>query len=144
MVHSFHHIEDPIKTKEDFLKNCFSAMTDGSWLCIAETFVPTSVHSPDFVAGTRRLWEQRVREARASTFWNALRGLDEDCLADSRDVSEFASSCEAEVGRLVEKRAYEYSLSLVDLTSLGSSAGFRAVLVEPVNSVGDAVVLFSR
>lgn len=144
MLHSFHHIEDPLENKVQFLELCFSNLKPGSSLCIAETFIPVSIHSNQFVEEVRRLWKQRIVEARSSSFWNSLKGFDDAYLAESRNLSEFAATCEDMAGRFVEQRMYEYCIALTDLESLAIRAGFRIRLMEPVNSVGDAVVLLVR
>lgn len=144
MLHSFHHIEDPLENKARFLRSCYSNLRSGSWLCIAETFAPVSIGSNQFAGEVRRLWKQRILEAKASSFWNSLSSLCDDDLANSRSISEFASGCEGEAGGFVEQRIYEYSVALADLESLATDVGFHVRLMEPVNSVGDAIVLLGR
>jgi ubiquinone/menaquinone biosynthesis C-methylase UbiE len=47
-LYSFHHIEDPLEKKVDFLSSCFDKLPSGGYLCIAETFLPESCGQTEF------------------------------------------------------------------------------------------------
>lgn len=136
MLYSFHHIPDPEMRKVQFIEDVFNNMRSGSHLFIGETFLPEDDTS------ILKLWDVRSMEGYASTFWNCLeRGSK---LAEAHNAAVISKREEVEAGRLVGERNDEYLVTRAWLTDELKHAGFSIVLNEPVNAVGDGVVLVKK
>lgn len=144
MLYSFHHIPDPLDRKVAFLRDCFETFDEGSYLCIGETFLEDGALDDDGTQGVERQWEFRGREAYASTFWSALDGLSEDDLDHAHDAGKYSRHHEVEAGENVYGRDNEYLVSMGWLESTATEVGFDVVLSEPVNALGDGIVLLRR
>lgn len=142
-LYSFHHIEDPLNRKIDFLKLCKEKMSPNSKLCIAETFLPESVSLEDEKSKIQYLWSKRITESYTSTFWASLGGLSKKELASSKEVAKFSLENEYRAGNLVMERNNEYLVKISWLVDIAKKLGFKVDIAEYCNSVGDGVVLLS-
>lgn len=141
MLYSFHHIPDPLDDKIDFLKRCYKQLPKGSWVCIAETFLQESPDKATSRSVTDALWSVRPLEGYASTFWSALQGVTATEVEQAQEVGWFSYDHEAMAGRLVNDREGEYLVSRDWVVNTAEKVGFSVVLNEPVNAVGDGVIL---
>lgn len=141
MLYSFHHIPDPLDEKIDFLKRCYGQLPTGSWVCIAETFLQESPDTVTSRSTTDALWSARPLEGYASTFWSTLQGVTATEVERAQKVGWFSYDHEATAGRLVKNRDGEYLVSRDWVANTATKAGFSVVLNEPVNAIGDGVVL---
>lgn len=144
LLYSFHHILDPLEKKIKFLTDAYSNMRKNSFLCIAETFIPECAKDNADSESILELWNVRKDEGGASTFWKALRSLDGEGIAHARSVAEYCKDNEFFAGELVADRRDEYLVKRSWLDEKGRAAGFATVLNEPVNNIGDGVVLFEK
>ncbi len=147
LLYNFHHIEDADNStsenkknskKIEFLRNCYNNMKDGAYLCIADVFITNDETE------TRRLFEQRVAEGSASTFWGGLSSLDAESISEARRAADFCKRNEEQVGIKVLQRKYEYPITLKWLRNSALNTGFNEILSEEVNFVGDAIMLFRK
>lgn len=143
-LYSFHHIPDPIERKGEFLEDCYAALPDGGHLCIAETFLTTDAHDASARREIRLRWADRGLEGYASTFWAALDGIDPTAIENAREVGEFSREHELEAGERVLDRDEEYLVSKQWLVDRAQTIGFDVVLAEPVNALGDGIVLLRK
>lgn len=144
LLYSFHHIEDPLIKKEEFLKKCFLKMPTGGRLCIAETFLPESINIAHEKSETKKLWGERIFEAYSSTFWASLSGLSEEEIAFSKDVARYSLDNEERAGELVYNRDNEYLVTMNWLTQKAIEIGYIVEISEYCNSIGDGVVLLKK
>lgn len=129
MLYSFHHIEDPLEKKQTFLRELAETKKPEANVIIAETFLGVD-------------WELRSGEAYASVFWKALENLDSEGISSAVRAGEFSETHEALAGKLVESRDNEYLVERYWLTQEIEAAGMEVVMNQPVNVIGDALVLF--
>lgn len=144
MLYSFHHIPDPLEQKIDFLENCYETLPDGGYICIAETFLKTDARGELADREIRSTWADRGLEGYASTFWSALDGLSQSDIEHAQDVGEFSRQHEREAGENVRTRDEEYLITMDWVVEHAQSVGFEVVLAEPVNSLGDGIVLIQK
>jgi ubiquinone/menaquinone biosynthesis C-methylase UbiE len=142
-LYAFHHIEDPLDRKIDFLKQCKERMNPGSKLCIAETFLPESISIEDERSKIQSLWSRRIIESYTSTFWSSLEGLSSESIISSKKIAEFSLNNEYRAGNLVAERDNEYLVKISWLVETAVKLGFRVDIAEYCNSVGDGIVLLS-
>lgn len=145
MLHSFHHIVDPLQNKIDFLQNLYKNMKEGSFVSIMEAFIPDDMDLND-QEKIIDLWRLRSQEGYASTFWNALKDkeLDEENVELARQIAEFCRENEFEAGKLVAKRDNEYLVHKSWLKSEVEKIGFKVILCENINAIGEGVVLLQK
>jgi tRNA G46 methylase TrmB len=143
-LYSFHHIPDPLQRKVEFLEDCYAALPDGGHICIAETFLKTDARDESARRETRTRWANRGLEGYASTFWSALDGITPAAIEHAQEVGEFSREHELEAGDNVLARDGEYPISKKWLTDRAQSVGFDVLLAEPVNSLGDGIVLLRK
>lgn len=141
LLYSFHHIEDPLERKVEFLKTCYKNMHSGAYLFIIESFLPRA--DPD-VEDIERLFEKRALEGYASTYWNSLETLDDRGLALSKEVASVSYSEESKAGEMVKKRDTEYLVDFEWLVHTCESVGFEIVIAEPVNCICENAILLRR
>lgn len=144
MLYSFHHIPDPLEQKVDFLEDCYETLPDGGYICIAETFLTTDSRSELADREIRSTWADRGLEGYASTFWAALDGLSQSDIENAQDVGEFSRQHEREAGENVRMRDEEYLITMDWVVEHAQRVGFEVVLSEPVNSLGDGIVLLQK
>ncbi len=144
MLYSFHHIPDPLQKKVKFLEDCYETLPDGGYICIAETFLKTDARNEFADREIRSSWADRGLEGYASTFWSALDGLEPGDIEHAQDVGEFSRQHEREAGENVRTRDEEYLVSRDWVVEHARNAGFEVVLAEPVNSLGDGIVLIQK
>lgn len=143
-LHSFHHIPDPLQRKHEFLEDCHTALPDGGYICIAETFLKNDARDESARREIRTRWANRGLESYASTFWSALDGIAPDAIEHAQEVGEFSREHELEAGENVLARDKEYPISKKWLVDHAQTIGFDAILAEPVNSLGDSIVLLRK
>jgi SAM-dependent methyltransferase len=144
MLYSFHHLIDPEENKVNFLRHAHEAMNPGQYLCIGETFLPEHYARVGELAAVDRLWSVRPLEGYASTFWAALEGVSQEAISLASEVGRFSFENEYKAGEMVRHRNGEYLITLSWLVTNASDAGFQVLIAEPVNSVGDGVVLMKK
>lgn len=144
LLHSFHHIPDPLQRKVKFLEDCYTALPDGGYVCIGETFLKNNARDESARREIRSKWADRGLESYASTFWSALDGIDSAAIEHAQEVGEFSREHELEAGGNVLNRNEEYSISMKWLVDRAQSIGFDVLLAEPVNSLGDGIVLLRK
>lgn len=144
LLHSFHHIPDPLQLKIDFLENCYATIPDGGHICIAEVFLETVASGPTTERSIRAQWADRGLESYSSTFWSALDGLSSSDIEHAQEAGQFSREHELEAGKNVRTRDEEYLISMKWLVEHARSVGFEVVLAEPVNSLGDGIVLLQK
>jgi hypothetical protein len=144
LLYSFHHIPDPLQQKVDFLEKCYANLPDSGHICIAETFLKNDACSEVADREVRTMWAGRGLEAYASTFWSALDGLDQTDIEHAQEVGDFSRSHEIEAGENVRDRDEEYLVSMEWVVEHAQRIGFEVVLAEPVNSLGDGIVLLPK
>ncbi len=144
MLYSYHHILDPLEKKITFLQDAFAHMKKKSYLCVAETFIPETAADLFDSEEIIKLWEVRKDEGAASTFWKALTSFGDNDLALTRQVAAYSRENEFFAGKLVAKRRDEYLVKRSWLADIGIKIGFKIVINEPVNALGDGVVLFVK
>jgi SAM-dependent methyltransferase len=144
LLHSFHHISDPLAEKIDFLESCYATVPTGGCICIGEAFLQTDARGPAADRAIRRQWADRGLESYASTFWSALDGLSASEIEHAQEVGRFSREHELEAGENVRTRDDEYLISREWLVEHARDVGFEVVLAEPVNSLGDAIVLLRK
>lgn len=134
MLYSFHHIEDPISKKINFLKTCKNNMPKKGFLCIAEAFLQENSSVP-------AQWEKRALEANASTFWNTLSDIDLNSIDFSNNVATYSMDHETKAGELVEKRQDEYLVARPVLCETLKELNFTLIINQDCNSLGEGIVL---
>ncbi|WP_423743134.1 methyltransferase domain-containing protein (plasmid) [Haladaptatus sp. SPP-AMP-3] len=144
LLYSFHHIPDPLDQKVDFLEDCYTALPEGGHICIAETFLKNDARDTAANRETQIRWANRGVEAFASTFWSALDGIDPAAIEHAQEVGEFSREHELEAGDNVLTRDDEYLISMKWLVDHAQSVGFDVLIAEPVNAVGDGIVLLRK
>jgi SAM-dependent methyltransferase len=144
MLYSFHHIPDPLDAKDHFLNKACETMQAGQYLCVGETFLPEHHSLTGELAAVDGLWSVRPLEGYASTFWAALDGLTAEAIHRAADVGRFSFEHEHTAGGLVRQRDGEYLITRSWLATHAAQAGFQVVIDEPVNSVGDGIVLLKK
>lgn len=144
MLYSFHHIPDPLQKKIEFLEACYETLPDGGYICIAETFLKTDARGELADREIRSTWADRGLEGYASTFWSALDGLNQSDIEHAQEVGEFSRQHEREAGENVRMRDEEYLISRDWVVENAQDVGFEVMLSEPVNSLGDGIVLLQK
>jgi ubiquinone/menaquinone biosynthesis C-methylase UbiE len=144
MLYSFHHIPDPLQQKIDFLEDCYATLPDRGHICIAETFLKTDARNEIAEREIRTTWADRALEGYASTFWSALNGLDQADIEHAQEVGDFSRNNEREAGENAVDRDEEYMVSMKWLVEHAQSIGFEVILAEPINSLGEAIVLLRK
>ncbi len=145
MLYSFHHIVDPLENKIQFLKNLYKNMKKGAYVCVLETFIPENVKLSD-KEKIKEFWKLRSEEAYASTFWAALKykDLTKENIKTAEKIASFSEKNEHTCGPLVAKRENEYLVQRSWLKEKGKKAGFKVLLDQPINAIGEGVVLLQK
>lgn len=145
MLHSFHHIVDPLENKIEFLRNLYKNMKKNSYVCVMEAFIPENVELNDYDK-ILKLWELRSNEGYASTFWSAIKDkeLTEDNIKMAESIANFSKENEYQAGVLVAKRDNEYLVHKSWLKNEAEKIGFKTILVQSINAIGEGVVLLQK
>lgn len=145
MLYAFHHIVDPLENKVEFLKNMYKNMKKGSYICVLESFIPEEIDLNDSEKLVE-FWRLRSNEGYASTFWNLIKNKDlsKSSIKDAEKVANFCKKNEFDAGVLVSKRDNEYLVHRSWLKEQGESIGFKIVLDQSINAIGEGVVLFQK
>lgn len=144
LLYAFHHILDPLTLKEQFLRDMFDNMSEGSYLCIAESFIPEESSSLEDKERILNLWRIRSLEGQASTFWKSLDGLDSESIRVSKAISEYCRDQEYLAGTLVANRDNEYLVKASWVVEVARSIGFDVVIDQPINCIGDGLILLRK
>jgi SAM-dependent methyltransferase len=141
MLYAFHHINDPLSNKEDFLTNCYECMKPGSYLFITETFLPSK---DDEWLDVANLFKARALEGYASTYWEALRSLEKNDIELANKIATTSLKEESTAGQLVDNRDSEYLVEFSWLIELSKRIGFQVKIAEPVNCINEKAILLLR
>lgn len=144
MLYSFHHIIDPEENKVRFLEKCYNNMKEGTFLLIAETFLPDCIKEQKEDKEILDLFKLRAQEGYASTFWASLNSLSSEGLQLSKRIAKTSFREESKAGELVYRREEEYLVTFQWLCEICSSVGFKIVLAEPVNNIMEKALLLKR
>lgn len=144
LLYSFHHILDPLENKIVFLRNCYNHMKLGSYLLIAETFIPEESRSLRHDQSIEDLFRIRSEEGYASTFWAALESISTDGIDLAKAAGHFSRTEESKAGDLVNSRVDEYLVKSSWLIKQAREIGFRVVLAEPVNVICEKAILLRK
>lgn len=144
LLYSFHHILDPLENKIEFLKDCYNNMKKGSYLMIAETFLPESVKQLKEDDDINLLFKFRSLEGYASTFWSALQSISQEGVEFALKVAKTSRSEEAEAGNHVFERNEEYLVKFSWLIDCVKKVGFEVIIAEPINCINENVILIRR
>lgn len=144
LLYSFHHIEDPLGRKMEFLANCHRNMREGAYLLIAETFLPEELQGDREEQPIVDLWSVRSAEGYASTYWAALQDLSDDGLDFAKRVAQTSHDEESEAGSCVFRRDGEYLVKFSWLVDEAKRAGFEVVIAEPVNCLCEKALLLRK
>jgi len=141
LLYAFHHITDPLLTKENFLKKCYDNMKPGSYLFITETFLPSE---DDEWPTVETLFKARALEGYASTYWESLRSLEDNDIKLASKIASTSLKEETTAGQLVKNRDSEYLVEFNWLIELCKKIGFHIVIAEPVNCINEKAILLLR
>lgn len=144
MLYSFHHIVDPEENKWSFLRKVFADVKEGTYLCVAETFLPCEPTEGDFELKTKELWKLRVEEGNATTFWESLIGITDNDVKFASDVGNFCGEYEGIAGNEVLERQTEFLLTADKLCAEATKAGWKVIINKPCNVVGESIVLLKK
>ncbi len=144
MLYVFHHIPDPDSHKVEFLKKCKEKIPPGGYLCIADVFIPDIRNETELESQLLRNWSARIMEAYSSVFWESLSDITEDGVSFAQDAARYSMDYERECGDMVIHRNNEFMISTSWLVDRARETGFDVILNEPVNTVGDSVVLLQN
>ncbi len=144
MLYSFHHIVDPEENKWSFLRKVYTSVNEGTYLCIAETFLPCEPIDDNFDEKTKALWDLRVKEGDATTFWESLLGITDKDVTFAEDVGSFCGAYEGIAGDEVLDRKTEFLVTTDKLCEEASKIGWKVVINKPCNSVGESILLFKK
>jgi len=142
-LYSFHHIPDPYQNKIQMLETFRNKMPKNGLLCIAEMFIPETANEIEDESYLRNCWSRRMIEGYSSTFWASLKGLSEESVKESKEIGKYSMNYELKAGELIIKRENEYLVKLSWLCNIATDLGYRVILSEPCNSVGEYVVLLA-
>ena len=135
MLYSFHHIPDPEDNKIEFIKNIYSNMSPGTYLWIGETFLPEDEQKIE------DLWALRALEGQASTFWEFWADMSTE---KAKTIAELSYNEERKAGECVAKRNNEYLVTRSWLARQLQETEFKIQISEPVNAIGDGVILAKK
>lgn len=144
LLYSFHHIIDPISNKISFLNDLYRNIRPGTFVCIAETFIPDNAESLSDSQKILRLWNIRKDEGFASTFWSSLSGIDQASVKLAEDIGKYCAENEYIAGELVAKRENEYLVQPAWLIDTCKKTGFTVVIDQPINIIEDRIVLLQK
>ena len=144
MLYSFHHIEDPETNKIKFLSKIYNQVKKNTYLCIAETFLNCELNKSGFTAKTRALWNLRVHEGKSSTFWSAIEGLRECDIKFAKEVGTFCGKYEEIAGNEVLERKTEFLLTKERLCEIARQIGWKVIICEDCNTIGEAIILLQK
>ena len=142
MLYSFHHIVDPEKNKFNFLKKVYTQAKEGTYLCIAETFLPDEKNYKS--KRIRQLWDVRAKEGEYSTFWESLDGVDENSIKRSLEIGRFCGKYESIAGDEVIKRETEFLLTTGKLCDMAKKCGWKLIINKACNTIGENIVLLKK
>lgn len=138
MLYSFHHIIDPDDNKIKFIQDTFNNMSSGSYLWIGETFLPENGMN------VNELWTLRATEGHASTFWACLNDYKGVALKRAKEIAGISHDEEYKAGIHVNDRDEEYLVARSWTADHLEKAGFELIINEPVNALGDGVILVKK
>ena len=143
-LYAFHHILDPLEKKIEFLNDCYKNMKKGSYLLIAETFLPENIENLEKEDAILDLWKQRSVEGYSSTYWAALQKLTNEGISFAQKVAQTSKEEEYEAGKHVYDRNDEYLVKFSWLKEEAGKSGFEIVIAEPVNALEENVILLRK
>ena len=137
MLHSFHHVVDPLENNVEFLKDLYTNINKGTYVCIMEAYIPENISLQD-KDKIIDLWKLRSKEGYASTFWSAIKDkkLTKENILLAQTIAEFSV--------LVSKRDNEYLIHKSWLKEQTEKIGYHVILCSDVNAIGEGVVLLQK
>lgn len=153
-VYSFHHVADPLENKQSVVNDMYAGLKKGGKVIIADLYVDLDPNAPGYAKAAEKQYLMRSEEAYTSVFWAVLREmLDagkalEEALARARQVAEFskASELNALEGAIFRAKAKvpEHLITKQQIIQLFEKAGFRIILFNQINHIGEAILLAER
>ena len=83
-------------------------------------------------------------EGYSSTFWNSLISLNSEDIKLSKQIANYCKTTESEAGNNVISRNNEYLVKVSWLEKIASDIGFTIKISEPVNTIGEHIVLLEK
>lgn len=145
MLYAFHHILDPLQNKIDFLENLYKNVKNGTYVCIMETFIPEEIKLED-CDKIVNLWKLRSEEGYASTLWSVLKdnALSDESFKMAKEIATFSKENEFNAGLLVAKRKDEYLVHKSWVKQQAERIGWKVILSQAVNTIGEGVILLQK
>ncbi len=145
-LYSFHHIPHPIERKKKVAEDLFALAKPGAKVIIGDSVVPISAEDRDY---ENRVLEQerlRPRIAYLTVFWEEYLKAREKGKAH-KDALKLAKKCatkskalEELAGKKLAEQDGEYPVTLEELRTIWQEAGFRILLCEEINVIGEAIL----
>ncbi len=145
-VYSFHHIQDPIERKKQLARDLFSLMNSGGKVIVGEGIVPVPGGHKEYYSRVLEQERERPERVYLTIFWEEyLRALEggmshKKALEVARVMAKRAKKLERLAGIKLAKREGEYPLTLSELEEVWKDAGFKILVSERVNTIGEAIV----
>lgn len=141
-LYSFHHIQDPLTRKQNWLREQSARMRPGSWLAIADFFLPE-----DDDTDLREIWARCAQEAGRSTRYNILETIprwDAAAIAHLQEYGDYSFRNEYDSVELILQRQNEYLIKRSWLRTAAAEAGLHLEFEFEINEINDAVFLFQK
>ena len=149
LLYNFHHIKDSSnqkREKEEFLRHCYDNMKEGSYLCIADIFLPELCDESRLESdkSLRLLYQQRAEEYKASTFWSFLNDISHTAIFRTLEEAEQSKIRESESAVKVKTKDGEYLIKKSWLLEKIEELGFEVIIDQFVNNIADAILLVKK
>ena len=149
LLYNFHHIPDTTtrkKEKVDFLTDCYDNMKVGSYLCIADDFLPEMCNESELEIDTslENLYKRRAEETETLTFWSYLKGVAPREVREADEEATNSKTRENESFVNVKTKDGEYLIKKSWLVAKAKEVGFSTIIDKDVNSIGDAILLLKK
>ena len=150
-LYAFHHIADPLENKQRVVNEIYENMKKGGWIIIGDVYLELDCSNAGYASRVKKQYDMRCEEAYNSVFWAVVRersnaGKDVKKVIDyAHEVAEYsrASELNAMKGVLNRSKAVvpEYLITMPQLRQIFEKAGFRIIVFQPINSIGDAIMI---
>lgn len=153
-LYSFHHVSDPLENKQRVVSEMYAGLKKGGKVIIADLYLELDYNEPGYAAATEKQYRTRCEEAYTSVFWAVLRemlaagkGLEES-LRRAAQVAEYSKTSELNAlkGAINRSKADvpEYLITRGQMRQIFEKAGFKVLLFNPINDIGEAVLLAEK
>lgn len=142
MLNAFHHIEDPLLNKIDFLSELHSKMRSGTYVVIGEPFLDEKYIGSETII--KKMFSNREKESSYNIFWNNVATLERNDNLILKENSENLAKIVSNEQNDVIKRTGEYYVTKTWLENEASQVGFEVVISEYVNIFNDGVVVLKK